>query len=469
MAWNRRFKKLRETLRMPTIKSAPTAPPEAAGKDSSDESGIALFMVIAAMMILSVIVTEFTYVAQVNSRATVDSSDQMKAHYLAKTGFKLSLLRLRAYKEVKAMGGTSGMPEIPKSILDQIWSFPFFYPLPANVPGLTIVMKDEIEKFQNESTLPGKFTATIESESNRVSLNSLLPSMVPSPVPSPTGKAKRGAANPDDQPATAPTPGPSGAPAAFDIEEARKGVKDMIAQLIEDKFKADPDFADEYRDLNVEELFDNLLAWVDFSHTPKNSSGRQTVPFKRAPFFSLSELRLIHPIDDALYDLLAPNFTTFSTPGINVNLIQEPMLRALLPGITDEEAKKFFEDRDSTEVDGKFKSGDDFFKWIEANVGAYKSSTTLDEFKTRLAKQGVQILTDETIFKITVVAEVNKATRILEAWVMLDAPPDAKKKAGAQTGATPAPDTGAVPGSTPGATTPPANAAGLRLLHMRES
>jgi type II secretory pathway component PulK len=465
MAWNRRFKKLRKALRLPTIKSVPEA---ATDGDSSDESGIALFMVIAAMMILSVIVTEFTYVAQVNSRATVDSSDQTKAHYLAKTGFKLSLLRLRAYKEVKAMGGMSGMPEIPKSLLDQIWSFPFFYPLPANVPGLTIVMKDEIEKFQNESTLPGKFTATIESESNRVSLNSLLPSMVPSPVPSPSGKPKRGE-NPDDPPPAAPAPGPSGAPAAFDIEEARKGVKEMIAQLIEDKSKADPDFADEYRDLNVEELYDNILAWVDFSHTPKNASGRQTIPYKRAPFFSLSELRLIYPIDDGLYDLLAPNFTAFSTSGINVNLIQEPMLRALLPGITDEEVKKFFEDRDSTEVDGKFKSGDDFFKWVETNVGGFKSSTTLDELKTRLTKQGVQILTDETVFKITVVAEVNKATRILEAWVMLDAPPTKKKKTSAQPGAAAPSSDGIIPGTNPSASTPPANAAGLRLLYMRES
>jgi type II secretory pathway component PulK len=451
MAWNRRFDRLRTALRMPTIKSNPATAAD------GDESGIALFMVIAAMTILSVIVTEFTYVAQVNSRATVDSSDQLKAHYLAKTGFKLSLLRLRAYKEVKAFGGgTSGLPEVPKSIADQIWSFPFFYPLPTNVPGMTIVMKDEVEKFQNDSTLPGKFTATIESESNRVSLNSILPAMAPVPQPSPTVKTNSGAGA-SANPAATPTPAPT-----FEVEEARKGLKTMLGQIIEDKFKQDQDFAEEYRDLNVEELYDNILGWVDFSHVPKNNSGKQA-HYKRAPFFSLNELRMIHPIDDGLYELLAPNFTTFSTPGINVNTIQEPMLRAILAGITDEEVKKFFEDRDSTEVDGKFKTADEFFKWIEANVAGFKSATTLDELKTRLQKQGVQILTDETVFKITVVAEVNKATRILEAWVTLEAPPPAKKKTGANPNPSlPEPNTGA-----PAAA--PANAAGLRLLYMRES
>jgi type II secretory pathway component PulK len=442
---------------MPTVKSAPATAQE------GDESGIALFMVIAAMTILSVIVTEFTYVAQVNSRATVDSSDQLKAHYLAKTGFKLSLLRLRAYKEVKAFGGgSSGLPEIPKDILDQIWSFPFFYPFPSNVPGMTNVMKDEVEKFQNESTLPGKFTATIESESNRVSLNSILPAMAPAPLPSPSGKAKTDSTDPNAGTTPAPTPTPG---AAFDVQEARKGLKTMLGQLLEDKFKQDQDFAEEYRDLNVEELYDNILGWVDFSHVPKNTSGKQGY-YKRAPFFSLNELRMIYPIDDGLYDFLAPNFTTFSTPGINVNTVQEPMLRAILAGITDEEVKKFFEDRDSVEVDGKFKSADDFFKWIEGNVAGFKSSTALDELKTRLQKQGVQILTDETVFKITVVAEVNKATRILEAWVMLEAPPAAAKK---KAGAAPGVDPNTPPDPNAGVPTAPANAAGLRLLYMRES
>jgi len=417
-----------------------------------DESGIALFMVIAAMSILSVVVTEFTYVAQVNSRATVDSSDQLKAHYLAKTGFKLSLLRLRAFKELKAFGKEgSGLPSIPRNILSQVWSFPFFYPIPANVPGLSVVMKDEIDKFQTESTLPGKFTAVIESESDKVGINSVLASMAPpAPKPSPTGKGKG-----DGEKTEAKDPKKK--TIVYDAEEARKGIKDLLFQLVENKFKSDQDFAAEYSDVNVEDIFDNILGWADFNHQPKNGSGKQLY-YKKGPFYSMSELRMLNSIDDGLYDLLAPNFTTFSTPGINVNTVAEPMLRAILVGITDEEVITFFKDRDSTEVDGTFATPDDFYKYVEKNVGAYKSSTALDDLKTKLAKQGIQILTDEEIFKITVTAEVNKATRTLEAWVLLVTDSD---ESGTQKKQAPAEDE-AAPAAQP-------NAAGLRRLLTRES
>ncbi len=453
MAWIRRFKHRLALRREPT-----------------DESGIALFMVIAAMTVLSVVVTEFTYVAQVNARSSVDSSDTLKAHYLAKTGFKISLLRLRAYKELKAFGGpNSNLPKIPPAILDQIWSFPFFYPIPGNAPGLTIVMKDEIEKFQSDSNLPGHFTATIESESSKVGINSMLAAMAPPPAPKPSG-------SPSPSP---PNPAASAKPAGFDVEEARKGVKDLIGRLVEEKFKKDQDFAAEYRDLELEELYDNLLGWMDFTYQPKNGSGKQILPYKKGPLYSLTELHMIHPVDDGLYDLLAPNFTPFITPGINVNKIEEPMLRAILVGITDEEVIQFFKDRDSEEVDGTFKSADDFFKYVESHVAVFKSSTTLDDLKARLVKQGIQILTDAEIFKITVVAEVNKATRILEAWMLLEtgasgaAGSGAGGKSGTGGGSTvpkaPAnpPDPNAPPGGTPSSVQP--NAAGLRLLYMRES
>ena len=46
------------------------------------------------------------YIAQVNETLAFDGRDQLKAHYLAKSGFKLSLLRLKAYQQVKAYAET---------------------------------------------------------------------------------------------------------------------------------------------------------------------------------------------------------------------------------------------------------------------------------------------------------------------------------------------------------------------------
>lgn len=455
-----KIRSLYERLKLRTVE-----PPAGEG---TDESGIALFMVIAAMTVLSVIVTEFTYVAQVNARATVDSSDQIKAHYLAKTGFKISLLRLRAYRELRGMGkgkNSAGLPQIPRSILDQIWGFPFFYPIPAGVPGLTVVMKDEIEKFQKESSLQGKFTAAIESESGKIGINASLASMAPPPAPAPSAKA--GGAAPVTQ---TPAEKEKSSALKYSVEEARKGLKDMLTRTFEEKVKNNQDFADQYRDVEIDEIYDNILGWIDFSYQPKNASGKQPTPYKRAPFYSLSELHMIRPIDDGLYNLFAPLFTPFSTPGVNVNKVKEPMLRVLLAGITDEEVAEFFKFRDDPDQDNTFKAAEDFFKWVSTNVAALKSSTTLDELKTRLAQQGIQILTDEEIFKITVVAEVNKATRILEAWVLLsDTVPVGAGTADESSEETNSGSGGLAPIPVPGQAKSAPNAAGLRLLFMRES
>ena len=45
--------------------------------DGRDKSGIALFMVIAAMSILSILVTEFTYISQINQKIAFDALDQV--------------------------------------------------------------------------------------------------------------------------------------------------------------------------------------------------------------------------------------------------------------------------------------------------------------------------------------------------------------------------------------------------------
>ena len=443
-----------------------------------DDSGIALFLVLSTVMVLATIVTEFTYVAQVNARLAFDSSDQLKAHYLALTGLKISLLRLKGYQTLKGMGGGgaagAGMPQLPRQILDQIWKFPFSYPIPKEIPGISPVSRDEIEKFQTESELQGRFSAAIESESSRMNLNSVLAAFA---APAPTPKASRGPG--DSQPApppdrTAPNPNPTQTPGAgkYDAKEAREGMKSFISNLINQKFLADQDFANEYRDLQVEELMDNILGWVDPAYTPKNASGKQVIPYKRAPFYSISELKMIYPIDDALYNLLSPQFTTMPTSGINVNAIEAPMLRAFFPDMTDIEVEEFFKFRDATDVDNTFKDADGFWAYM-AKVGTVARKA--DDLRQKFLTQGVVFIVDEETFKITVTAEVNKAMRLIEAWVTLSKP-DANAAAGAKkppaTPGAPPPvdDTGAAAKDATQGTgnNTPANI-GLKIIFVRES
>jgi general secretion pathway protein K len=382
---------------------------QAPEKKRRDESGIALFMVVAAMSVLSVLVTEFTYVAQVNQRMAYDGLDQLKALYLAKSGFKLSLLRLKAYQQVKGFisssGGSGGaIPGLSKKMIDRIWSFPFFYPFPTNIPGMTTADKDRITEFEKSSGLEGSYTAVIESESSKYNLNTILAPFAPTATPSTT-------------PSTTPSP----IPTEFSADAARQSLHDYLGQILDQKLETDEVFADTYRDLKLEELMDSIIGWADKSYESHIPSNRQTMAQKRAPFYSLSEMHMIPYMDDQLYELFAPSLTASTTPGINVNTMKEPTLKALIPSMTKEEIEAFFEFRDSETEDNDFKTAEDFFKYLQDKVAAYKGrEDAIRQLQQDLAKRNIRIIVDEQNFKITVQAKVNQATKILEAWVTLE-------------------------------------------------
>jgi type II secretory pathway component PulK len=425
-------------------------------KRKESESGVALFMVIASISVLAVLVTEFTFIAQVNQTIAYDGLDQLKAHYLAKSGFKLSLLRLKAYAQVKgviksmtggqgAAPGGAGIPGVPKAIIEKIWSFPFFYPIPTNIPGLSMSEKDAITKFQKNSGLDGRFSAVIESESGKYNLNSILAGFSALAQPTPTATPT---ATPSPTAGASPTPTPT-----FDPEAAKQSLAQFIGQIIQNKSEQDSDFASEHRDFRLEDLMENISTWSDPTYERANLNNFQSVGtgVKRGPFFSVAELHMIPPIDDELFSLIAPALTVSATPGVNVNTIGEAALRGLIPQIKDEEVKEFYKFRDSEEEDNSFKNEDEFFKYLLQNVAAFANNQrVVDDFKDSLAKRHIRIVVDESEFKITVQAQVNNATRTLEAWVTL---------VGKGSGAT---GTNPNPAATPNPAVPPLSGPGLQ-------
>jgi type II secretory pathway component PulK len=397
------------------------------GEPRQPESGVALFMVIASLSILSILVTEFAYIASMNQTVAFDGLDQLKAHYLAKSGLKLSLLRLKAYQQVKgaigALGGggsgAGGAGAIPKQVLDKIWSFPFFYPIPSDLPGMSIAQKDALSKFEKSSNLQGKFSAIIDSESAKFNLNSIFARFsAPSPTPSASPGAPPPPPPPPGQRPDQPNPTPSAQ--AFSPEQARDSLREYFAQIMNNKIENDQEFADEYRDWKLEDFLDNLFAWTDRTYERKTTVPNDVMTFKGAPFNSVNELRMIPGMDDKLFDLFSPALTASATPGININTMQAPTLRALVPGIKPEEVDEFFKFRDDDTVDNTFKSPDDFFAYLPKGVESFsRGSNSVEKLKGELNKRGIRLVIDESEFKITVKATVNQSTRTFEAWVTL--------------------------------------------------
>lgn len=456
----------------PAPKPESPQPPE---KARPREGGIALFMVIAAISVLSIVVTEFTYVAQVNQKLAFDGLDQLKAHYLAKTGLKISLLRLKAYVAIKAYansmvkaagGGSAAQSMVPQTLLDKVWSFPFFYPFPTNIPGLSPSDKEKFELFNKSSTLEGRFSAIIESESSKFNLNSILAgyAVMPSPTPSPSASANAPNTPPvPGAPPTTPNPTANGSPnpvASFNPQAARDQLKTYLQQILDPKMEEDSQFADAYRDPHLlEDLMDNIAGWADFSYTRRTDTG--DLPVKKAPFYAVSELHMIPGMDDDLYELFSPNLTVARTPGVNVNTMKDVTLKAFFPLVTKDESEKFFKDRDSEETDGNFKTEEDFYKYVQANFQAYNRGTLLDDLKKQFAANNVHFVTDETEFKITVQAQMNQSTRLIEAWVTLGSGSPGPSPSGVPTPAA----TVNLSGNTPANAPPPDP--GVKIHFMR--
>jgi type II secretory pathway component PulK len=445
-----------------------------------DQSGIALFMVLTAISVLALLVTELTFTSQMNQKIAYDGLDEVKALYLAKSGFKLSLLRLKAYLIVKDQvsnltgGSTSGgKSPVPQSLLNKIWSFPFIFPIPTAIPGLTVGDKDQIDKFQKASGLDGNFTAIIESESSKFNINMILPGFLPpQPSPSPgSSPSPTPSVSPIPTPSTGPSTSPSGQP--YNADDARKSLSDYLNTILQNKFIEDPDLQADYRDFILDDFMDALVSWADPSYERKSSGLRDAYPPKRGPFNSVTELRMLPGMDDQLYDFFAPALTVARTPGININTMEAPTLHAILPAqaITDEEVKDFFKFRDDPEQDNTFQSPDDFYTYLKNSVASYKNGgdTAIGNLKADLAKRNIRLITDETEFKITVSATVNQSTRKIEAWVTLI--PAAKTNTGSNNSKSPTPTPQPTPSSTPSTGNGEESVPdpGLRITFMRVS
>ncbi len=369
-----------------------------------DTQGIALFMVLAAVSVLAILVTDFVYITQVGQAIAYGGLDQAQAHYLAKSGLKISLLRLKFYKKARDLiskASAAGASPVPKSTIEKIWNYPFFFPIPTDVPGMTPSDRDLIVKFQKDAAIDGKFSAIIESESSKYNLNSIVPGFGPSPSPAPSSSAS-----------------PTTDPAAL-----RDNLTATLTSILNQKIESDPDFSTSYRDFRVPDLVDQMSAWAYRKYERQSSPNQDPILMKRAPFYSVAELHNLALIDEELYQLFAPHFTASLTSAININTIQEGVLRALVPKMTKDEATEFLKFRDSDVADNNFKKEDDFFTYLTKQVAAYENNPkALDDLKSDFAKRNIILITEETFFKITVQATVNSATRTLQAWVTLGEP-----------------------------------------------
>lgn len=306
MVLNNNLSKIRNRLRYNPLRG------------TSRRSGIALIMAMTALMFLVYIASEVTRDSAVEYIVNSQELNRIKSYYAARNGMQIALLRVKIFQQASSLQLPAGF----SSQLDQIWQFPFAWPLPIP-PEINAVDKGSMEQLTADSLMNDvSYTHTIEDEGSKIDLNDL----------------------------TSPS------------KKLRDITKQQLLNVFEQKMTNDNDFRREYQSTRFDDLVNNIVDWTSDSTT--SASGRSD---KRSEFTSLgsnyppnrgfrtiAELRLVPGMTEALYNLLEPRVTIYGMKAINPNTASYDVLLSLDAGMTDEAIKEAVERRTNSDLGGPF-------------------------------------------------------------------------------------------------------------------
>ncbi|MNJ98553.1 General secretion pathway protein K [compost metagenome] len=301
----------------------------------NNRRGIALLMATASIMLISYFAMELSYDTNIEYEVNAKSLNRLKAYYAAKSGMQLSLLRIKVYQQAQSkfgqqLGNNSAM-------LDQIWKFPFAWPLP--IPDdLNAVDKDTFNKMTKESIMDAAYMVTIEDEGSKIDINDLN-------SPSKT---------------------------------LRENTAKQLLAVFQQKLKEDEKFAREYSNFRFDELINKIADWMSAksqsanggdkaaAYNQMNADSQSTYYPPNRSFRTLSEMHMVPGMDDELYNILEPRITIYGMKGINPNIATRDVLKTLDAGMTDEAVAEIVKRRDSQDEGGPFKDEEEFWQFVQS-------------------------------------------------------------------------------------------------------
>lgn len=307
--------------------------------------GMALIMAITCVLMISFIAMEVSYDSLVEYNVNVNSLNRLKAYYAARAGVELSLLRIKTFQQAssqfgKQMGGNTEM-------LDQIWKFPFAWPVPMP-DGLNGVDKDQIKTALKESIMDAAYVVTIEDEGSKLDLNDLV------------------------------------SPSKVLQESTRR----RLLEIFQNKLKNDEEFQRKYGSYRFDELVAAIADWQSKMRSSISGGGDKRSGYRDYPenyppnrgFRTVQELRLVAGMNEDFFEILEPAITIYGMKGINPNQASKEVLKSLDPEINDEIADAIVKRRDNPNEGGPFKNKDDFWGFVQgrgARLGDKAEETPL--------------------------------------------------------------------------------------------
>lgn len=381
-------------------------------KIMKSERGVALMMILTAIVLLMAVYGEFTFDSKISRLKATNILDRAQAKLLAESGLQLAMARLRLYKEAAnyVAKNENAKSAVPPQLINQLWEVPFIYPIPVT-KGASRSFRDTVEKFQTESLVEGEFRVNIQNISNRMNLNLLRMDMT-----------KMDPNEPQDY--SVINPGDVSVSSDVSVHQTLYA---LLRRLVEEKKEKDEAFEDRNGALNYQEMITNLKYFISdqgsLMQDPLAGEAEQTfqkIPLtpKYGPMSSASELYAIPGWNDELIELIQNEFSVYPSAQIDFNKLTANMFRILIPNATEDDVKDFFIYRDDPQQPKFFNTLADFKKYI-VDYARLMNEATFDERMKKFIDKGISFGSTPNLFKVISEGIYNRSTYTLVAYVVL--------------------------------------------------
>lgn len=283
------------------------------------KNGVAMLMAMTSLILMIYLASEVSKDSTLEYVVNSQEINRIKAYYAARNSMDVALLRIKIYQQVSGMQLPPGFAQE----IDQIWKFPFAWPLPL-VGGMSTNDKDSSEEKSKEALFDGQYDHMISDEGSKIDINDL----------------------------------------ASPSEVLRTTTAKQLLNIFEQQLESNDEFRDQYQNFNFTELINRITDWMtDTQDNQSKNGGDKRAAFQalgedyppNRGFRTLDELRLVPGMTDEFYNLLAPQITIYGSKAINPNLASSKVLKSLDKGISDESIKEVLERRDDPDKGGPFK------------------------------------------------------------------------------------------------------------------
>lgn len=383
----------------------------------NNERGVALMLIMTAIILLMAIYGEFTFESKISRIKATNILDRSQAKLLAESGLQMAVTRLRLYKEAynKVQGNPDAKNMVPTQLLNQLWEVPFIFPIPITDKA-NRALKDTVEKFTKDSLLEGEMKVSIQNISNRLNLNMLRIDMTKyNPDQNvEDGQDPNSALNMSDQ------------AIATDVS-VDQSLFFLLKRLVDEKKEKDEAFEDRYSNINYQEMLTTLKYFMsDFQSMNQDplageaESNFQQIPLtpKFGPLSSASELYAIPGWNDELIELIQNEFSVYPTTQIDFNKLTANMLKILIPSITEDGVRDFFLWRDDEATPQFINSKEDFKKYIVTQE-RLMNETDFDARMKLFETKGISFGSNPNLFKVVSEGSYNRSNYTLVAYVVL--------------------------------------------------